>query len=130
MPFFEAEAKKRQAHGKTAPGKRSSPIGDKRPKRLAADDAAKAFNTSSRTVQRSYFQFRLADSRTSLPAANAASSRWVNALSISRYSTIVQGPMPSPSRGSWLRPPLCSAEGPFRRLDGGSGVGSGFKVIL
>jgi hypothetical protein len=40
----QAEAKKRQAHGKTAPGKRSAPIGGKRSKHLAADDAAKAFN--------------------------------------------------------------------------------------
>jgi hypothetical protein len=30
LPFFEAEAKKRQAHGKTGPGKHSAPIGAQR----------------------------------------------------------------------------------------------------
>lgn len=52
LPFFEEEAKRRQAHGQTAPGKRLSPIGDERQKHLAADDAAAAFSTTSRTVQR------------------------------------------------------------------------------
>ena len=36
----------------TAPGKRSAPIGAKRPERRAADDAATAFHTSTRSVQR------------------------------------------------------------------------------
>jgi phage N-6-adenine-methyltransferase len=53
LPFFEAEAKTRRAHGKTGPGKRSVPIGTERsePQR-AADDAAKLFGTSSRNIGR------------------------------------------------------------------------------
>jgi ParB family chromosome partitioning protein len=64
MPFFEAEAKKRQEatgprgkEGGRGKKKPSSPNGEKGKRKsaghLAADDAAKAFNTSSRTVQRS-----------------------------------------------------------------------------
>jgi ParB family chromosome partitioning protein len=62
MPFFEAEAKKRQMAGQKAGGKKagrgrkgSGPNGPqaKTKKHRARDDAAKAFNTSSRTVQRS-----------------------------------------------------------------------------
>ena len=57
MPFFETEAKKRQAKGQ-AKGREtrktgSAPIGAQQLKHRAADDDAKAFNTSSRTVQRS-----------------------------------------------------------------------------
>jgi hypothetical protein len=56
VPFFEAEARTRQAHGKTAPGKRLPPIGGKRPRGpTATADAALAFNTSARTVQRAKF---------------------------------------------------------------------------
>lgn len=55
LPFYEAEAKKRQAHGATAPGKpkeHSGPIGPQRKPHRARDDAAKAFSTSDRGVQR------------------------------------------------------------------------------
>ena len=53
LSHFDAEAKKRQAHGKTAPGKHSSPNGEKRKSagHLAADDAAAAFDTLPRQVQ-------------------------------------------------------------------------------
>jgi phage N-6-adenine-methyltransferase len=59
LPFFEAEAKKRMAEGGKVGGKKAgrgrkgaSPIGDKPIKHLAADDAAKAFGTSPRNIQR------------------------------------------------------------------------------
>ena len=55
LPFFEAEAKKRQVDAGKETGrghKRSGPIGPDLSVHRAADDAAEAFNTSSRNVQR------------------------------------------------------------------------------
>jgi hypothetical protein len=56
LPFFEARARERQAHGKTAPGKHSAPIGAQRSEvaHRAVDDAAIAFDTSPRNVQRGW----------------------------------------------------------------------------
>jgi hypothetical protein len=63
LPFFEAEAKKRQLLGQKAGGEKagrgrkgSGPIGPQAIKHRARDDAAKAFNTSPRNVQRGHNQ--------------------------------------------------------------------------
>jgi hypothetical protein len=57
LPFFAAEARKRMEAGGRTGGKKAgrgrtggSPIGDKPIRHLAADDAAQAFNTSTRNV--------------------------------------------------------------------------------
>jgi phage N-6-adenine-methyltransferase len=50
LPFFEAEAKKRQT-GRPKAGQKSGPIGPQL-KHRARDDAAKAFGTSPRNIQR------------------------------------------------------------------------------
>jgi hypothetical protein len=59
LPFFEAEAKKRQIVGAEVGGKKagrgriaSAPIGAQAIAHRAVDDAAKAFDTSPRNVQR------------------------------------------------------------------------------
>jgi hypothetical protein len=53
LPFFEQEAKKRQTGRPKTGEQKSSPIGgDLRRDHLAVDDAAIAFDTSPRNVQR------------------------------------------------------------------------------
>jgi hypothetical protein len=49
LPFFEAEAKKRQTGRPKAGEEKSAPIGAQL-KHRAVDDAAKAFDTSPRNV--------------------------------------------------------------------------------
>jgi hypothetical protein len=58
LPFFEAEARKRETAGQKAGGQKAgrgriagAPIGAPAIKHRAADDEAKAFNTSPRNIQ-------------------------------------------------------------------------------
>jgi len=62
LPFFEVEAQKRKIEGQKAGGvkagrgrKASGPIGPKAIEHRARDDAAKAFGTTPRMVQRGKF---------------------------------------------------------------------------
>jgi len=52
LEFFEEEARKRQAHGSTAPGRSASIEAQLLPPRRATADAADAFGTSDGSVQR------------------------------------------------------------------------------